>query len=158
MPKTPATSKASLRRSRSATAEISPGKRALRQRETASSPTRVWFSLRCLSWNQLQLTISCWSLPQAGTLTFAFQKAALLRYIDYSASILHLFCIISASIYKNTRPLLMRPVLFPFLFSVFSCRKAPPSKNLLSNRTVLAAVLGQDFANFFPFSHLQRIA
>ena len=68
--------------------------------------------------------------------------------------ILHLSCIYFASSllpYIKYTPLLTRPVLFPFLFSVFSCRKAPPSKNLLSNRTVLAAVLGQNFANFFSF-------
>ena len=68
--------------------------------------------------------------------------------------ILHLSCIYFASFllpYIKIHALIdaARSVSIP-LFRLF-CRQVPPSKNLLSNRTVLAAVLGQNFANFFSF-------
>ena len=87
-----------------------------------------------------------------------FQKAALSRYIDYSASILHLFCIISASIYKNTRPYWRGPFCFHSSFPSFLA-----GRPLLQKTFYLIERFSQQFwdkilQTFFLFSHLRRIA
>ena len=151
MPKTHATSKGSLRRSRSATAEISPQERDLRQGETASSPTpRLIFSPMPFMESTPTCNIMLITAPGRNA-HFCFFRRPLCQDI---LIILHLSCIYFASFllpYIKIHALIdaARSVSIP-LFRLF-CRKVPPSKNLLSNRTVLAAVLGQNFANFFSF-------